>query len=52
MTTCHFPAKMVHLPQMRIFSENPLVNLVVFTHVYLHAKKQSQMSIYERDIDN
>ena len=24
-----------------IFSENPLVNLVAFIHVYLHAKNQS-----------
>ena len=37
--------KMTCLPRKRIFSENPLVNLVVLIHVYLNAKNQSQMSI-------
>ena len=37
--------KMTCLPRKRIFSENPLVKLVVFICVYLKAKNQSQMSI-------
>ena len=32
--------------QMRIFSENLLMNLVSFIHAYLHAKNQSQILIY------
>ena len=40
--------KMAHLTQkiFFFFSENPLVNLVAFIHVYLQAKNQSQMSIH------
>ena len=33
-------------PQMRIFSENLLMSILSFIHVYLHAKNQSQISIY------
>ena len=33
--------------QTRIFSENPLINLVPFIHAYLHSKHQSQISIYQ-----
>ena len=33
-------------PQMIIFSENLLVNLVSFIHTYLHATNQSQILIY------
>ena len=32
--------------QMRIFSENLLMNLVPFIHAYLHAKNQSEILIY------
>ena len=32
--------------QMKIFSENLLINLVSFIHAYLHAKNQSQILIY------
>ena len=34
------------LPQMKVFSENVLMNLVSFIHAYLHAKNQSQVLIY------
>ena len=33
-------------PRMRIFPENLLMSLVSLIHVYLHAKNQSQISIY------
>ena len=33
-------------PQMRIFSENLLMNLVPFIHAYLQAKNQSDILIY------
>ena len=33
-------------PQIRIFSENLLMSLVSFIHVYLHAKNHSQILIY------
>ena len=32
--------------QMKIFSENLLINLVSFIHAYRHAKNQSQILIY------
>ena len=32
--------------QMRLFSENLLINLVSFIHAYLHAKNKSQILIY------
>ena len=32
--------------QMRIFSENHLMNLVSFIHAYPHAKNQNQILIY------
>ena len=41
-----FRLKMVCLPHKRILSENPLVNLVAFIHVCLHAQNQSQISIH------
>ena len=41
-----FGPKMVHLPQIRIFSEYLSMNLVSFIHAYLHAKNQSQILIY------
>ena len=34
------------LAQIRIFSENLLMNLVSFIHAYLHAKNQSEILIY------
>ena len=45
-------------PQMRIFSENLLMSLVSLIHAclhakaYLHAKDQSQILIYEWNIDD
>ena len=32
---------MAHLPRRRIFSENLLIQLVLFIHTYLHSKTQS-----------
>ena len=32
--------------QMRIFSENLLMGLAPFVHVYVHAKNQGQILIY------
>ena len=42
----NFWAKKGPFPQMRIFSENLLMSLVSFIHVYLHAENQSQILIY------
>ena len=40
------------LTQMKIISENLLMNLVSFIHAYLNAKNQSQILIYLLNIDN
>ena len=42
----HFWAQNGPFPQMRFFSENPLISLVPFIHAYLHTKNQCQISIY------
>ena len=43
----HFWAQNNQFPQTRIFfSENLLMSLASFIHVYLHAKNQSQILIY------
>ena len=39
-------------PQMIFFSENLLMSIVYFIHAYLHAKNQSQILIYQRNIDD
>ena len=39
-------------PQMTIFSENLLINLVSFIHAYLHAKNKSQILIYWWNIND
>ena len=41
-----FRPKMACLPRKRFSSENTLVKLVVFIHVYLYAKNQSLMSLH------
>ena len=41
-----FGPKMANLPKQEFFSENPLISLVPFSHVYLHAKKHIQILIY------
>ena len=38
-----FGPKMAHFPKWGFFSENLLISLVSFIHVYLHAKNQSQI---------
>ena len=43
---------MAHFPKGEFFSEKLLISLVSFIHVYLHAKKQSQLLIYQLNIDN
>ena len=43
---CNFWVQNEPFSQMRIFSENLLMSLVSFIHVYLHAKNQSQILIY------
>ena len=52
MRMCNFWAQNGPFPQMRIFSENLLMSLVSFIHAYLHAKNQSQILIYQWNIDN
>ena len=42
----NFSAKNGPFPQMRIFSENLLMNIFSFIRAYLHAKNQSQILIY------
>ena len=39
MRILHFKTQYGPLAPKKYFSENPLVNLVAFIHVYLHAKK-------------
>ena len=39
-------SKMAPLPKLEFFSENLLMNLTSFIHVYLHAKNHSQILIY------
>ena len=46
MWMCNFWIKNWSFAQMRIFSENLLMNLVPFIHAYLHAKNQSEILIY------
>ena len=46
MRMLNFWAQNGPIPQMRIFSENLLMSILSFIHVYLHAKNQSQISIY------
>ena len=41
-----FGPKMAHFPKWQFFSENLLMGFVSFSHVYLHAKHQSQILIY------
>ena len=41
-----FGSKMADFPKLEFFSENLLMSLVSFIHVYLHAKNQSQILIY------
>ena len=47
MRMCHFWTQNGPLTQMRNISENLLIYLVPFIHVYLHAKNQSQISMNE-----
>ena len=47
MRMCHFWTQNGLLTQMRNISENLLIYLVHFIHVYLHAKNQSQISMNE-----
>ena len=47
-----FGSKVVHLPQIIFFSENLLMSLVSFIHVYLHAKNESQILIYWWNTDD
>ena len=49
---CNFWVQNEPFSQMRIFSENLLMSLVSFIHVYLHAKNQSQILIYYWNIDD
>ena len=46
MRTCNLWSQNGPFPQIRIFSENLLMNLVSFIHAFLHAKNQSQILIY------
>ena len=41
-----FGLKMADFPKLEFFSENLLMSLVSFIHVYLHAKNQSQILNY------
>ena len=41
-----FGPKIAHSPNENFFSENLLMSIVSFIHGYLHAKNQSQISIY------
>ena len=45
-------SKIAHLPKREFFSENLLISLVFFIHTYLHDKNQSQILIYEWNIDD
>ena len=45
MKMCNFWAQNGQFSQMRIISENLLMNLVPFIHTYLHPKNQSQILI-------
>ena len=47
ITMHNFWAQYGPFPLMRIFSENLLMSLVSFIHVYIHAKSQSQILIYQ-----
>ena len=42
----HFWAQNGPFAQMRIFSENLLINIFPFIHADLHSKNQIQVSIY------
>ena len=42
---CNFWVQNGPFAQMRIFSENLLMNLVSFIHAYLHAKNQTHLTI-------
>ena len=46
MRVRNFWAQNGPFPQIRIFSENLLMDHVSFIHAYLHAKNQSQLLIY------
>ena len=46
MRMCNFLAKNGPFPQMRIFSEDLLISLVLFIDAYLHTKNQSQILVY------
>ena len=40
------PKQPIPLPDLRKFSKNPSIHLVLFIHAYLPSKNQSQMSIH------
>ena len=46
-----FGPKMSHFPKREFLSENLLMSLVSFIHAYLQAKNQSQILIYQWNID-
>ena len=46
MRICNFWAYNGPYVQMRILSENMLMNLVPFIHAYLHSKNETQILIY------
>ena len=46
MSICNFWAYNGSFAQMRVLSENLLMNLVPFIRAYLHVKNQSQVLIY------
>ena len=48
----NFWAQNSHFLNGNFFSENLLMSLVSFIHVYLHAKNQSQILLYYWNIDN
>ena len=47
-----FGPKMTHFLKWELFSENLLISFVSFIHAYLHAENQSQILIYQWNIDN
>ena len=47
-----FGPKIAPFLQMRLFSENLVMSLVSFIHAYIHAKNQSQILIYQWNIDD
>ena len=48
MRVHHFWAQNGPFVQVRIFSENLLINLVPFIHAYVHSKNQSRISVNPR----